>query len=804
MSHSHHSRHKRRLKITIVLHVVIFIGAHAFFVVAFEQYKKISHAVSPAPAIQKTLENSSGASGVENVLIKSSLGFSVNYNKKQFTSIGYVISPENSFKTHEGDDLLKERGYAIINLYDTRVKTKDNISKGNFSSADMDITTSILADFFAKRRAEYGAQLSDLDLVEKHFTPKTGGNTESVKIESRDDVEVGGITYRKVVYSIVNSKLIRTKSITEAYYLVRDGKPIAITLRDANDRDQEFVASLRNNIENINYGTEQQSSKYGLSNSDSDGKVSDKVSETGLNTPYSLSSNTALEVVAKNQPATVRVGMIYCTKVTLKLANGSPFMTLEEACNGAIGSGSIISNKGYISTNGHVVTMKPNDVILNALVAPFQKSGDRTQIVKFLEYLRVSGQSAQVEEFIRLIQAQNQEAIEKLLSVIDSIPASQFDTGGSEKYQYAIQLGKKPLKIKTDGATMSNVYSKNEIVSAELVDKNFNIYDDIQAGNFTQSDVAVLKINDSENSDYPIVRLGSINGIKQGDIVTAIGYPGFVDGGVDTKQEYTFPTATQGKVLEVVSDSPGSQRKIVNMTTPIAQGNSGGPAFSSDGTMIGLNTYGEGSLGDSFSVTSTFRDVDDLKKLLEKNKVQASSNSELSQIWSTAIDDFSASRYKKARQGFSTVSNQYPSFYLADSFIKTTDEQIEIASKENTLKIILLAIVIVALAVFVSLILFIKKLRAHNRISPELYSPIQQQMPNQSYSQNVAPQQPQSGMPSGVAPIPEQPSVEALPQQPAQQTIPITNVPQKVQSIEQKTVEVVIDHDEDPNLPPGS
>ncbi|MDO8335416.1 MAG: trypsin-like peptidase domain-containing protein [Candidatus Saccharibacteria bacterium] len=765
-------------------------------IAVFEQYKKVAYAATPKTAIEKTLQNSSGSSTVENVSINSSLGFNVGYNKKQFTSVGYVIGKDNSFKTYDKNDVFEKRDYAIVNLYDARLKSKDNIKTKNYSSAELNISTSILKDFFEKRRSQYGTQFSELDLVEKHYAPKTGGDIQSVDVISKGDTKVNGITYRKVIYKIVNTKLIKTTSTTEAYYLVKDGKPFAITLTTANDRDQEFVASLRGIITNVSYGTNQQSAKYGSSNSASGGKVSKKVSDTALNTPYKLKSDTALKVVAKNQPATVRIGMAYCAKVTLKLTNGQPFTTLDEACNAAIGSGSIISDKGYVSTNGHVVTMKPNDVILYGLLGPIQESGDNTSLVKFLQYMSMNGQAAQVDELIRLIESNDQKAIDKLSAAIDAIPPAQLDTTGSEKYQFAIQLGKAPLRLKVDGVNASYVYIKDQIVSAKLVDKNFNVYDDINTGTFTRSDVAVLKINDKVTGGFPVIKLGSINGLKENDLVTAIGYPYFVDSGTDTKQKYTFPTATQGKVLEIGYDSPGSKRKVVNMTTPIAAGNSGGPAFSKNGLMIGLNTYGQSASEDEFSISSIFRDVADLKQLLDKNNVSATGTSELSKVWSSAIDDFSAGQYVEAQKGFAAVSAKYPSFYLADSFLKTTNEQIEAANKENNLRIMMIVIGIVIVAVVISLILFIRKLIKHNRADPGSYIPNQQTPPiTQQFTQAPVSQQP----PVVVTPTLQYPPVDSVPTEPIDQTtpVPLPQTPQQDVAGSQQTIEVRIDHNDD-------
>lgn len=59
---------------------------------------------------------------------------------------------------------------------------------------------------------------------------------------------------------------------------------------------------------------------------------------------------------------------------------------------------------------------------------------------------------------------------------------------------------------------------------------------------------------------------------------------------------------------------------ILTTTVPVAQGNSGGPSFNSDGEQIGLNTYSYFSCADFSKCfgNGVVRDIADTKALIEK------------------------------------------------------------------------------------------------------------------------------------------------------------------------------------------
>lgn len=115
-------------------------------------------------------------------------------------------------------------------------------------------------------------------------------------------------------------------------------------------------------------------------------------------------------------------------------------------------------------------------------------------------------------------------------------------------------------------------------------------------GRDPRTDIAVLKVD--AKKPLPYIQLGNSRDVKPGEWVVAMGNP-FGLGG----------TVTAGIVSAVGRDiGAGPYDQFIQIDAPINQGNSGGPLFTQDGKVIGMNTailspHG-GSVGIGFAVPS--------------------------------------------------------------------------------------------------------------------------------------------------------------------------------------------------------
>jgi serine protease Do len=115
-------------------------------------------------------------------------------------------------------------------------------------------------------------------------------------------------------------------------------------------------------------------------------------------------------------------------------------------------------------------------------------------------------------------------------------------------------------------------------------------------GTDPRTDIAVLKV--SSPKPLPFIQLGNSRDVKPGEWVVAMGNPFGLGGSV-----------TAGIVSAVSRDiGAGPYDQFIQVDAPINQGNSGGPLFTQDGKVIGMNTAilspSGGSVGIGFAIPS--------------------------------------------------------------------------------------------------------------------------------------------------------------------------------------------------------
>jgi len=115
-------------------------------------------------------------------------------------------------------------------------------------------------------------------------------------------------------------------------------------------------------------------------------------------------------------------------------------------------------------------------------------------------------------------------------------------------------------------------------------------------GRDARTDIAVLKVD--AHRQLPYIQLGNSANVKPGQWVVAMGNP-FGLGG----------TVTAGIVSASGRDiGAGPYDQFIQIDAPINQGNSGGPLFTQDGKVIGMNTAilspSGGSIGIGFAIPS--------------------------------------------------------------------------------------------------------------------------------------------------------------------------------------------------------
>lgn len=427
--------------------------------------------------------------------------------------------------------------------------------------------------------------------------------------------------------------------------------------------------------------------------------------ENTSNIPDKLDKDTLVTVVAKNQPAVVRILTWRCADITILSSSSS--VVLQDVCGGEVGSGSFISKDGYIVTNGHVVALGITGLVMSGL--------DSIETVS--KYLTVLTQNSIISQadaniILSLKTKGDPKADDALQQTIEALPDSIVSIK-KDSITYAVQLANEPMRVVREG-DRSDVDFTDTIIEATLIDQDYDIESStnalISGSEFQSSDVALLKVI---NGDYPYVELGSIDALKTGDQLTAIGFPGFVDNSINTEQWQTVPSITQGTVKDILDDASVNARKIITTTVKIAQGNSGGPAFNDQGLQIGVNTYGSFECEDTKCFgDGTVRDIADLKALLKKNNITLTRGG-VTKDWNDGLDAYMNGNYSEALTLFQKVQNAYPSNYLVAPLARLAREQVgsktdtsSAFQTKNTITVVIIIVSIIS-AVIIGTVIFL-------------------------------------------------------------------------------------------------
>ena len=263
------------------------------------------------------------------------------------------------------------------------------------------------------------------------------------------------------------------------------------------------------------------------------------------------------------------------------------------------------------------------------------------------------------------------DAVSIIFSLITKVPAHNVQVANDES-DYVVQTSSDPIRFDGTYARYKWVTTSTNL-SAKKIDSEVNMKKSRFDINDKETDVAILKIE----GNFPAVELGDSTLLDTGDRLTAIGFPAVVDDGLNTKKEKTVPTVTQGNLQQTVLDGGG--HKLFLMSTMIASGNSGGPAFDSKGKQVGINTYGgaaceDGKKGNSCFGKGIARDISDLKAMAKKNNIAISADGELTKLWKDGLAQFDKGKYSKAKDYFSELNRLYPQNYLVAKLLKISEE----------------------------------------------------------------------------------------------------------------------------------
>lgn len=392
---------------------------------------------------------------------------------------------------------------------------------------------------------------------------------------------------------------------------------------------------------------------------------------------------STVELVDLVRPSIVNIVYVYCLDiVNLEPASSVLSKPKYNFCSLTKGSGFIINEQGVVATNGHVARIYPEE----SLVTNLLQAGSRDFSTDLIRGIYLSkGQtptSAQIEQIHRDL-SMNPQYLDRFLTEIFDLIGKKKLSVVTNQEKYFVNVGNEPVQI--DSQKMSEGdYTKAVIPSsttyvASLIDFNYpNIYsyEAVVNKNYRKgADVALLRIKTAANP-FPALKLGSIEGLREGSEVVVAGYPTLVEGEQDPKaaisyQTSTKPTITRGIISAVKKDLTG--KTVLQTDASIDHGNSGGPGFNSTGQVIGIATFMAESKSGNFNF---LRDVAELKDLMAKNKIENKLGS-LSTDWRKGLTEYRSQYYRSALKYFKKVESQSPSHPTVKELISVSEQAID-------------------------------------------------------------------------------------------------------------------------------
>lgn len=164
----------------------------------------------------------------------------------------------------------------------------------------------------------------------------------------------------------------------------------------------------------------------------------------------------------------------------------------------------------------------------------------------------------------------------------------------------------------TEGAKQMFIWTLPDkgALDAQILFKEIDPYYGQVVAENKLEDLALIKVSGLPSSIVP-VELGSNQEVDIGDNVYAIGHP--------VSLPWTFSSGMVSQIRKKhkwkYADNSEHEATVIQMQTPISTGNSGGPLFTSQGKVVGVNTLMQGD-GQNLNFAVA---IDHVKKFIKEN-----------------------------------------------------------------------------------------------------------------------------------------------------------------------------------------
>lgn len=612
---------------------------------------------------QQIVQQASNVESSSNLsVINSSLGFSLEVNLAKFNVRASEVLSDGSLQTYVSENTAQTRPYSIVQITPGADSAIDAIaSRLNVLTSEenngVDTSTQPNKENLEKVALQFAEKSSNaFDVKKTQSTTVTINDTLFLKERF---VSVPKYTSQgNLTFSDVGTTVWTTYANGRVFGIKLTGVPASVE----TDSFNQIISSFEiNTPSSVSFESKLSSSVNDVAKSIplAPEKLLDRL--TGTQPVFAQSTGDSFDssrIVATNSPAVVKIYSITCGSIVYF---GS---TVFNDCDGGTGSGFVLSDDGYVGTNGHVVSRTAKDVLFNSILY-----GPTT----LERMLRAEGYTeSQIKSIISELRT-NQNLIASVAASVYEVEDSKVRFGSDVTHHNLAVFNSTPPSIEgLLNGTKNKVEDTEDVKNGKIIASDF-VFSDLLSTEFEASDVALLKL---EGTNYPHVNLGAISDVATGSNLTVVGYPGSSENQlVDTT--IIEPTATQG-VVSAVRNTNDGEHQVIQSDVAIGHGNSGGPAFANNGSVVGIATYTFASeTGSGDANVSYMRDIADLVELAEENDVNELSESNTQSDWEEGIDLFYQARFTKAIAKFEKVKELFPGHRLAETYIDLAQTKID-------------------------------------------------------------------------------------------------------------------------------